>query len=81
MMHVPFDRQLMVENDQCAILAPYYRESFAAACGPEQHDCDVPAPEYRGRRLSAAVATIPDISAFQLWRDVAIQRHPFQHRP
>lgn len=61
MMHVPFDRQLMVENDQCAILAPYYRESFAAACGPEQHDCDVPAPEYRGRRLSAAVATIPDI--------------------
>lgn len=61
MMHVPFDRQLMVENDQCAILAPYYRESFAAACGPEQNDCDVPAPQYRGRRMAAAVATIPDI--------------------
>ena len=61
MMHVPFDRQLMVENDQCAILAPYYRESFAAACGPDENDCDVPAPQYRGRRMAAAVATIPDI--------------------
>jgi polar amino acid transport system substrate-binding protein len=60
MMHVPFDRQLMIENDQVAILAPYYRESFGAACGPEQPDCDVPVPQYKGRRLSAAIASAPD---------------------
>lgn len=60
MMHIPFDRQLMIENDQVAILAPYYRESFGAACGPEQPDCDVPVPQYRGRRLAAAIASAPD---------------------
>jgi len=60
MMHVPFDRKLMIENDQVAILAPYYRESFGAACGPEQPDCDVPVPQYRGRRLAAAIASAPD---------------------
>ncbi|HWU02864.1 MAG TPA: transporter substrate-binding domain-containing protein [Novosphingobium sp.] len=61
MMHVPFDRELMAQNDQVALCAPYYRESFAAACGPEQNDCEVPVPQYRGRRLSAAVASVPDV--------------------
>jgi len=60
MMHVPYDRQVMVENDQVAIVAPYYRESFGAACGPEQNDCDVPVPQYRGRRMAAAIASAPD---------------------
>ena len=60
MMHVPYDRALMKEADQVAICAPYYRESFGAACGPEQNDCEVPVPQYRGRRLSAAIGSVPD---------------------
>jgi len=61
MMHVPFDKQLQQENDNVAICAPYYRESFAAACGNEASNCELPPPEYKGRRLAAAVDTIPDM--------------------
>ena len=59
MLHVPFDRQLQIANDQVTILAPYYRESFGAACA--EGDCEVAVPQFKGRRLSAATGTIPDI--------------------
>lgn len=61
MMHVPFDHQLQLDNDNVAICAPYYRESFAAACGNEVSDCERLPPEYKGRRLAAAVDSIPDM--------------------
>ncbi len=60
MMHVPFDRQLMIQNDQVAILSPYYRESFAAACGPEIADCEAQVPQWRGHRMAAAIGSVPD---------------------
>lgn len=60
MMHVPFDRQLMLENDQVAIIAPYYREGFAMACGNEQSDCEVAPPQFRGKRLAAETGTVSD---------------------
>ncbi|EGD58216.1 extracellular solute-binding protein, family 3 [Novosphingobium nitrogenifigens DSM 19370] len=60
MMHVPFDRQIMIENDQVAILGPYYREGFAMACGNEQSDCEVPPAQLHGRRLAAETATVSD---------------------
>jgi ABC-type amino acid transport substrate-binding protein len=60
LMHVPVDHKLQVENDQVAIVAPYYREGFAAACANEQADCEVPPPQFKGRRLAAATGTIPD---------------------
>lgn len=61
MMHVPFDRQLQIDNDQVVLLAPYYRESFAAVCGTEQSDCDVPPPQFKGKRLAAELDSIPDM--------------------
>lgn len=60
LMHVPFDHTLQAQNDQVAIVAPYYREGFAAACANEQSDCEAPPPQFRGRRLAAAKGTIPD---------------------
>ncbi|MFX8351094.1 hypothetical protein ABTL64_19460, partial [Acinetobacter baumannii] len=51
MMHVPFDRELMLENDQVAILAPYSREGCAMVCGNEQDNCEVPPPPFKGKRL------------------------------
>lgn len=60
MMHVPFDRQLALANDQAVIAAPYYREGFAAVCGNEQADCDVPPPQFKGKRLAAELDSIPD---------------------
>lgn len=60
MLHVPFDRELMLENDQVAILAPYCREGLALVCGPEGGDCEVPPPQFKGRRLAAETATISD---------------------
>jgi len=59
MLHVPFDRQLQIANDQVTILAPYYRESFGAACA--EGDCEVAVPQFKGRRMAAATGTIPDI--------------------
>lgn len=61
MMHVPFDRKLQIDNDQVVLLAPYYREGFAAVCGNDQADCEVPPPQFKGRRLAAEIGSIPDM--------------------
>lgn len=60
MLHVPFDHQLQVNNDQVAIIAPYYREAFAMVCGPDAGDCEVPPPQFKGKRLAAETATVSD---------------------
>jgi polar amino acid transport system substrate-binding protein len=60
MLHVPFDHELMVRNDQAAIIAPYYREGFAMVCGNEQTDCEVLPPQLRGKRLAAETASASD---------------------
>lgn len=60
MLHVPFDRQLMLDNDQVAIVAPYCREGFALICGPEAGDCEVSPAQFKGKRLAAETATISD---------------------
>lgn len=60
MLHVPFDRQLMLQNDQVAIVAPYYREGFAMVCGPEAGDCEAAPVQFKGKRLAAETATISD---------------------
>lgn len=60
MMHVPFDHQLQVDNDQVAIIAPYYREAFAMICGNDADDCEVPPPQFKGKRLAAETATVSD---------------------
>ncbi|MDE2562520.1 MAG: transporter substrate-binding domain-containing protein [Sphingomonadales bacterium] len=61
MMHVPFDRKLQIDNDQVVLLAPYYREGFAAVCGNRQADCEVPPAQFQGRRLAAEIGSIPDM--------------------
>lgn len=61
MMHVPFDRKVQIDNDQVVLLAPYYREGFAAACGEGQPDCEVPPPQFKGRRLAAELDSIADM--------------------
>lgn len=60
MLHVPFDRQLMAREDKIVFLAPYYRESFGAACAPGISDCEVPPVRFRGKRLAAELDSIPD---------------------
>lgn len=60
MMHVPYDRVFASRNDQVAIVAPYYRESFALACGNAISDCEVPPPQLKGKRLAAEIDSIPD---------------------
>lgn len=59
MMHVPYDRTFALRNDRVVIVAPYYRESFALACGNDV-DCEVPPPQFKGRKLVAELDSIPD---------------------
>lgn len=79
MLHVPFDRQLMVENDQVAIVAPYYREGLAMVCGPEGGDCDAPPAQFRGKRLAAETATVSD--AYLLGSFGGVLRGDVHHYP
>lgn len=60
MMHVPYDRVFAGRNDQVAIVAPYYRESFGLACGDEISDCEAPPVQFKGRRLAVELDSIPD---------------------
>lgn len=59
MMHVPTDRRLALQVERAVIGAPYARESFAIACGPGA-DCEVPPPQWAGKRLAAELDSIPD---------------------
>jgi len=59
MMHVPYDPAFARQNDRVAIVAPYYREGFAMACARDV-DCEVPPPQFKGRRLAAELDSIPD---------------------
>ncbi len=59
MLHVPYDRAFALKNDRVFIVAPYYREGFAMACNREV-DCEAPPPQFKGRRLSAEIDSIPD---------------------
>ena len=59
MLHVPFDRQLMLKNDQVAILAPYYREGFAMLCG-DVDDCEAPPVQFKGKRIAVEIETVSD---------------------
>lgn len=60
MMHVPTDRRFTLQVERCVIGAPYARESFAIACGPDA-DCEAPPPQWAGKRLAAELDSIPDI--------------------
>jgi ABC-type amino acid transport substrate-binding protein len=59
MMHVPTDRRMALQVERCVIGAPYARESFAIACGPEA-DCEAPPPQWAKKRLAAELDSIPD---------------------
>ncbi|ODU20000.1 MAG: ABC transporter substrate-binding protein [Sphingomonas sp. SCN 67-18] len=60
MLHVPYDREFALRNDRVAIVAPYFRESFAMACNGETTDCEVPPAQLKGKRLAAELDSIPD---------------------
>jgi ABC-type amino acid transport substrate-binding protein len=60
MLHVPFDRAFAARNDQVAIIAPYYRESFQFACVKREMDCNAPPSQFRGHRLAAEIDSVPD---------------------
>lgn len=61
MMHVPFDRKFMADQDQVVVLAPYYREAFTAICAADSaRDCEAVPTVFRGRRLAAELDSIPD---------------------
>lgn len=59
MLHVPFDRGFAARNDQVAIIAPYYRESFGLAGGGGMAVETMPT-EWKGRRLAVELDSIPD---------------------
>lgn len=79
MLHVPFDRQLMLDNDQVSIAAPYCREGFALICGPEIADCEAPPAQFKGKRLAAETATISD--AYLLGSFGGVLRSSVRHYP
>ena len=60
MLHVPFDRQIMAQEDNVVFLAPYYLESFGAACAADIGDCEAPPVQMHGKRLAAELDSIPD---------------------
>lgn len=60
MLHVPFDHALEMHNDNVAILAPYYREGFAMVCGNGVDDCEVPPPDFKGKRLAVETGSVSD---------------------
>lgn len=59
MLHVPFDRVFASRNDQVAIIAPYYRESFGLAGGNGMAVEAMPT-EWKGRKLAVELDSIPD---------------------
>lgn len=60
MMHVPFDPRFSATQQQVAIVAPYYRESFALACDRAKLDCELPPPQFQGHPLAAELDSVPD---------------------
>lgn len=60
MLHVPFDRVFASRNDQVAIIAPYYRETFQFAGVRSEIDLEGMPPQWRGRKLAAELDSIPD---------------------
>ena len=60
MLHIPFDRTFAARNDQVAIIAPYYRESFRFAGTQNAIDLEAPPTAWRGHRLAAELDSIPD---------------------
>ncbi|WP_176593809.1 ABC transporter substrate-binding protein [Sphingobium sp. EM0848] len=60
MLHIPFDRSFAARNDQVAIIAPYYRESFRFAGRQNAVDLEAPPTGWRGHRLAAELDSIPD---------------------
>ena len=60
MLHIPFDRTFAARNDQVAIVAPYYRESFRFAGTQNVIDLEAPPTGWRGHRLAAELDSIPD---------------------
>lgn len=59
MMHVPYDPAFAKLNDRVVIVGPYYREGFAMACSRDI-DCEVPPPQFKGKKLAAELDSIPD---------------------
>ena len=60
MMHVPYDRTFALRNDRVVIVAPYYREAFSLACNRQSTDCELPPPQYKGRKVAVELDSIPD---------------------
>ena len=60
MLHVPFDRTLMQSEDNCVFLAPYYRETFGAACAADAGNCEVVPAQFKGRPIAAELDSVPD---------------------
>ncbi|MBF9149502.1 substrate-binding periplasmic protein [Novosphingobium jiangmenense] len=60
MLHVPFERQLMQAEDNVVFLAPYYRETFGAACSRDGGNCEAVPAAFKGRPITVELASIPD---------------------
>lgn len=60
MLHVPFDRLLMQQENNVVFLSPYYRETFGAACSREGGNCEAAPATFKGRKVAAELASIPD---------------------
>ncbi|MBA4353879.1 MAG: ABC transporter substrate-binding protein [Novosphingobium sp.] len=60
MLHVPFERALMQQEDNVVFLSPYHRETFGAACSREGGNCEAMPASFKGRPITAELASIPD---------------------
>ncbi|WP_374410283.1 substrate-binding periplasmic protein [Novosphingobium colocasiae] len=61
MLHVPFDKILIKEEDNVAFLAPYHRETFGAACSADGGNCEAHPASFKGHPVAVETASIPDL--------------------
>lgn len=60
MLHAPFDKQLIQQEDNVAFLAPYHRETFGAACSRDGGNCEAMPAAFKGHPITVELASIPD---------------------
>ncbi|MCW0183124.1 MAG: transporter substrate-binding domain-containing protein [Zavarzinia sp.] len=60
MFHVPYDRQIQLNNDLVVLFGPYFEEGFAIASNPEVLPGGFDPESDEGRRIGVEIDTMPD---------------------
>jgi ABC-type amino acid transport substrate-binding protein len=61
MLHVPYDKQIEIENDKVKLVAPYHTEGLAMAVDPAKADSARDFALFETEKVAVDVGTLPDI--------------------